>query len=321
MKNLRIFIYFLRLVRWPNLLIVMATMFLMRYGVLQSLLNVNGLKLQTPFSHFVLLVAATMLITAAGYIINDYFDRKTDLINKPYKVIVGRFIKRRAAMFMHVVFSSLGVLLGSYISFKNNLGSLSIVFILATGILWFYSTSYKRQVLVGNLVVAVMTAAVPLLVIMFEYPLLNLEYVDIVSNEGFNFKHLLYWVSGFAYFAFFTTMVREIVKDVEDMEGDQAYGRVSIPMSLGIESTKIILAILMSIVLISVLVCVALYLFDYYSLLYLSISIVMPGAYFIYMIWKANEKTHYSKASGLLKLIMVMGVLYALMVRIIIQTM
>ena len=153
-------------------------MFLMRYGIIESLLYAkslelglnNHLVLQLSFSDFILLIMATGLITSAGYIINDYFDRKTDMINKPYKVIVGRFIKRRIAMVLHSVFNILGIIAGTYISYKNGLKFMSIIYIIASGILWFYSTNYKKQIIVGNLIVALLTAMIPMLVILYEIP-------------------------------------------------------------------------------------------------------------------------------------------------------
>ena len=322
MKKIKIFVYFLKLIRWTNLMMVLATMILIRYCVIRPMLQLNDLDLQLPLFHFFLLAAATTLITAAGYIINDYFDRKTDLINRPYKVIIGRFIKRRSAMFWHTVFNILGVTAGIYISMANDLGHLSVIFIIATGILWFYSTSYKRQVFIGNLIVAILTALVPLLVIVFELPLLNVKYQELLRLNNSNFAYLAIWIFGFAYFAFITTLIREIIKDTEDLEGDRAFGRVSLPMAIGIKWTKTIVVSLNSILAISLIMALAFFINDpkRISLIYLALTVILPSFYLSYKIIKAKNKEDYSTASILMKTIMIFGVLYAIIVYLIVST-
>ena len=320
MKSIRIFYHFLRLVRWLNLMIVIATMFLMRYAIISPLLKVNDLKLQLSTTHFILLVFATTIITAAGYIINDYFDRKTDLINKPYKVIVGRFIKRRAAMFWHTVFNAAGVLTGVYISYKNNMTSLSLIYILSSGILWFYSTNYKKQPFLGNIVVAALTAMVPLMVIIYEFPLINKAYAGILVANNESLSYIKFWIIAFAYFAFITTLIREIVKDIEDLEGDSAYGKSSVPLVLGVKWAKIILTGLYIILLVSVGFVLFRYVFDIISILYLSFIILIPVMILIYLTLKAGTKNDYSRISNILKIIIAGGILYSVIARYIILT-
>src|SRR5450759_796740 len=146
---------FLKLIRWQNLLLVILTMVLMRYAVLAPVLSKIGvilkigtgeempMSLQFPWYDFALLVASTVFITAGGYVINDYFDIKTDLINKG-KVIVGTKIPRRMAMMWHSIFNIGGVAAGFYISFKSGYIWLGIMFVVVSGLLYFYSASYKR---------------------------------------------------------------------------------------------------------------------------------------------------------------------------------
>ena len=119
------------------------------------------MTLQFPWYDFILLVAATVFITAGGYVINDYFDIKTDLINKG-KVIVGTKIPRRQAMMWHNIFNIAGVSIGFYISWKAGYLWLGTLFLIVSGLLYFYSASYKRQFLIGNIIVAILTAMVPL---------------------------------------------------------------------------------------------------------------------------------------------------------------
>ena len=241
---------FLNLIRWKNLLMVIFTMVLMRYAVLAPLINKIGvilikgngaeipMSLQFPWYDFVILVAATVFITAGGYVINDYFDIKTDLINKG-KVIVGTKIPRRKAMMWHSIFNIAGVAAGFYISFKSGYFWLGTLFLGVSGLLYFYSASYKRQFLIGNIIVAFLTAMVPMLVVFYEWPALYKYYtVNAVLLPPMNF--IIFWIGGFALFAFLTNLIREIIKDIEDFEGDIAYGRNTVPVIIGVLSAKIV---------------------------------------------------------------------------------
>ncbi len=133
------------------------------------------MTLQFPWYDFILLVAATVFITAGGYVINDYFDIKTDLINKG-KVIVGTKIPRRQAMMWHTIFNIAGVLAGFYLSYKEGYIWMGTMFLVVSGLLYFYSASYKRQFLIGNIIVAILTAMVPMLVVFYEWPALYKYY-------------------------------------------------------------------------------------------------------------------------------------------------
>ena len=152
----------LRLIRYRNLIIIALTQYMMRYFVIWPILKVNGFELQMDRWHFLLLVLSALLITAAGYVINDYFDTRTDMLNRPETVVVGRSVSRRSAMLLHIILNIAGVGLGIYLSLYIGILSLGVAYLLAAGLLWFYSTTYKRQFLIGNLIVAVFTAMVPL---------------------------------------------------------------------------------------------------------------------------------------------------------------
>jgi 4-hydroxybenzoate polyprenyltransferase len=220
------------LVRFPNLVIIAATQYAMRYLIMDPLLPATDFELQFGNIQFFLLVLSTIFIAAAGYIINDYFDTQADMINKPARVVVGVEIGRRVAMILHAMLNILGVGIGIYLGFYIGLPALSIVFLLATGLLWFYSTSYKRQFLVGNLSVSFLTGLVPLMVVLFEIPLLNREYGAVMLHYHVNFNYIFAWVGGFSFFAFLTTLIRELIKDAEDFEGDSAYGMRTLPIVL-----------------------------------------------------------------------------------------
>jgi len=109
---------FIKLIRIQNLIIIATTQYLMRYAIIEPILKINKFELQFSDLNFFILVFSTVLLSAAGYVINDYFDTKTDTINRPNNVIVGRKISRRTAMSIHISFNIIGIIAGFYISYK-----------------------------------------------------------------------------------------------------------------------------------------------------------------------------------------------------------
>jgi len=308
------------LVRFPNLVIIVATQYAMRYLIMEPLLPTEAFELQFGDLQFFLLVLSTVFIAAAGYIINDYFDTRTDMINKPSRVVVGVEVGRRQAMILHTMLNIIGVGLGIYLAFYIQLSALAFVFLLATGLLWFYSTSYKRQFLVGNLSVSFLTGLVPLMVVLFEIPLLNRTYGEQMLQHNVSFNYIIAWVGGFSFFAFMTTLIRELIKDAEDFEGDSAYGMKTLPIVLGTRWTKAVLLGLISITLaMLVFVLLKFILFsvepaDFYSLGYYIILLIVPFLLLSIQILRAEKKKDYHRASTLIKLIMLSGILYSLLV-------
>lgn len=303
---------FLRLIRFKNLLIIVLTQYLMRWCIIKPLLNVNQFELQFSELHFFFLVMATVLITAAGYVINDYFDTKTDLVNRPDTVILGRKLNRRWAILLHIIFNTIGIGLGAYISFYIGLPILTLVFVMITGILWFYSTTYKRQFLIGNVIVALLTALVPLMVLLFEIPLLREKYGLLMIELKANFNYVILWVAAFSFYAFLLTLIREIIKDVEDFEGDNAYGRNTLPIVLGVMNTKIIIITFILFTQFSIIYVYFRFLKDIITLAYFSLLLLIPLLMLLYKIFVAKEKKDYHFASNLSKVIMLAGILYAL---------
>jgi 4-hydroxybenzoate polyprenyltransferase len=316
---------FLNLIRWQNLLIVILTMTLMRYAVISPLIskisvilnNGSGVKvplvLQFPWYDFLILVAATAFITAGGYVINDYFDIKTDLINKG-KVIVGTKIPRRQAMMWHNIFNIAGVSAGFYISWKAGYIWLGSLFLVVSGLLYFYSASYKRQFLIGNIIVAILTAMVPLLVVFYEWPALYRYYtVNAVSLPEINF--IFYWVGGFSLFAFMTTLILEIIKDIEDFEGDVAYGRNSVPIVIGLLSARVVSACLIILTVAFLYLTWFFFINDIITFIYISVGIVLPLFFVIYKVFSGSERKHLLNASSIIKFVMLTGILYSVVVK------
>lgn len=151
---MKLLLAFLRLIRYPNLLYIFLTQYLLQYAVFRPVFARYGWQPSLGHAAFFLLSLSTVLIAAAGYIINDYFDVNTDLWNKPDKLIVDRLISRRWAMFWHSALNVIGVGIGFGLAWKIGYPLLGFAQLICTGLLWFYSTSYKRQLLIGNIVIS-----------------------------------------------------------------------------------------------------------------------------------------------------------------------
>ena len=320
----RAMLAFLKLIRISNLLIIAGTQCLMRWCIVRPLLKryshaidsgftagMQDLSLQLSGGLFAVLVLATVFLAAAGYVINDYFDTKTDRLNRPGTVVVGALILRRTAMKLHLVLSFLGVMLGIYLGIRVGRPYWGFIFILVAGILWFYSTTYKRQFLLGNLIVAFLTAMVPFMVVLYEVPLLIRAYGDLLIEWGINFNLLVHWVLGFSFFAFITTLVREMIKDAEDFEGDRTYGRNTLPVVIGIKWTSAVIITLVSLTILFLAFVWYRFLQDNITLIYLAAALVLPLMVLIVLVVGAREQKHFRRASLLMKGIMLSGLLYS----------
>jgi 4-hydroxybenzoate polyprenyltransferase len=230
-----------------------------------------------------LLSCSTVLIAAAGYIINDYYDVKIDFINKPERVVIGRSIARRYAILFHVALSCLGILIGAYLSLK--VGALNIISVF---LLWLYSNNLKRLPLIGNITVALLTA-------------LAIYMVEVYFKTG-NSLILIY-----ASFAFFMTLIREIIKDMEDLKGDNTFGCKTLPIIWGLRKTKIIIYIILVIFSITVLLLNQFYvgLPIYYFLICLFIPLLILTLRLI----RADRMKDFAWLSTFSKLIMLLGIL------------
>jgi 4-hydroxybenzoate polyprenyltransferase len=306
----------LRLIRWPNLLIVAITQVLVRQCLLIPLLKRTDMEPQLPLSLFVLLVLATVFIAAGGYIINDYFDRNLDRINRPDTFIIGRYIWPKPAMAWYLAFTITGLLMGAWVAVKAELLYLGIVFFMVSGLLWFYSNTYKRELLLGNILVALLTALVPFMVLLFELPLLLRQYGEVIKHLS---PYLLIWVLGFSLFAFMLNLAREIVKDAEDFEGDRAYGKNTTAVRWGVlAACRIAIAILFFTI---ILLAAAwfFYVRDPYTLLYFVLLIAIPLVVAIILLMKGGDQTKFHGISTLMKIAMLTGLGYMVVVNLLIN--
>ena len=287
----------------------------MRYFVIQSVLE------RSYFSEvsFWLLVTSTSLIAAAGYIINDYFDVKTDIINHPETVVIDKVIKRRTAMLMHLVFNGVGLILGAWLAYRCFALRLVLFQLVAITLLWFYSTHFKKQLLTGNLVIAFLTSIIPFMPLAYE--MLNGVHVNTAffDQEPEKLKLLLIITFLFAGFAFLTSLIREIIKDLEDFKGDVQTGCKTMPIAWGIITTKTVTFFLIIITL-GVLGFSMIKLWQWHqktSSFYLVMTVFVPLCILMWQVIRAKTPFQFKLASLLLKFVMLFGIAFTFIIKLI----
>ena len=313
---------FLRLIRFPNLVIIALTQYAIRFGIIYPFLNQTGLGLFLSEKLFGMLVGATVLIAASGYIINDYFDVKLDLLNKPKQLIIGKSISRRQAMFLHTAVNLVGLALAFYVAISIQHPMLVLFQIVSASSLWFYSINFKKQILIGNIIIAALTALVPFTAGYYEIILLfdsvktelvisNVE-VDNIRSLLFSIQYLLYWIIGYSAFAFILTFIREVIKDCEDIEGDKEFGCKTLPIVHGIPKAKKVanLSVTILVILLTCLEFIQINSQDWISFSYFFFLISIPLLWLMVKIRKAKTKKHFFIISQVLKVLMLVGILY-----------
>ena len=230
-----------------------------------------------------ILTASTVMIAAGGYVINDYYDIKIDLINKPERVVVGKSITRRYAILFHLLLSFFGVMLGFVLSWK-----IAAVNFASAAVLWLYSNNLKRQPFIGNFVVALLTGIATWL-------------VDSLYKTG----HML--IITYASFAFLMTLVREIIKDLEDLKGDQTFGCKTLPIVWGMRKTKYFIYVILAIFLVSI--AIIHFYFERLPLNYFLLFLSIPLLWFVIRLVRADTRKDFSWLSDFCKIILLLGIL------------
>ncbi|WP_426061158.1 geranylgeranylglycerol-phosphate geranylgeranyltransferase [Hymenobacter sp. B1770] len=276
------------LVRWPNLLIMLLCLALVRAGLLLPELPPATALLNPRFGALVL---AALLVAAGGYIINDYYDIKIDAINRPDRLVIGRVVHRRKAMLAHLLLSGVGVLLAGWL--HPVLGAVTLGTAL---LLWGYSARFKRVALVGNVSIATLTAALVLL------PELQLQLERNDSNS-------VVWPYALA--AFLLTVVREVLKDVEDMRGDAQHGCRTLPLVVGVAQTKWVAGIFLGCLALLTLGATGnMFVSGHWPLgTWLTVLVLLPMAQLTRLLIRADRRRHFKHLSAWCKGIMLAGVL------------
>jgi len=303
---------YLQLVRYKNLLFLAFIQYAMQQFIVVPLLQKYGFEYIAPDLSLLLLILSTVFIAAAGYVINDYFDLKIDRINKPDEQIVGVVVPKQRAMLLHQVLTGIGVLCGLILSFGLQSFTLAFLYIVVPGLLWFYSASYKRRFLTGNLVVSLLAGLSVLVVGITAVADLKHTYADLIFQTTIP-AEIYSWIGGFALFSFLLTFLRELVKDMQDVEGDREMECRTVAIVWGERKTKILIygVVAFIILLLGVVSVVVLPPDNSITMRYVLFGLILPLFGFCFLLARAKTKEALKSASTFLKYIMLIGVLYS----------
>lgn len=297
----------LKLIRYQNLMMLAFMQLVFRYGFLK----LQNIPLALNDWQYLLLVLSTVLIAAAGYVINNIFDQDADTDNNPNNVIVGKSISETSAYNIYVALNITGVAIGFYLSNVISKPGFAAVFILIAATLYIYATSLKQIMLIGNLIVALLLSFSVLIIGIFDlYPAINPENQQIMAI-------LFSILMDYAVFAFLINFLREIIKDLEDINGDYNQGMKTLPIVLGVKRTSKLVFALSFIPIISLLVYIKNYFMVnnlHYSAIYSIVFVLAPMIYFTIKSWEPKTKKNFHKLSLLLKWILLFGILSILIV-------
>ena len=306
-------VHFFKLIRFQNLAIIALTQYLFRFAILIPVMKLEHIGPALSNLNFALLVFSTLLIAAAGYAINDYFDIRTDRINKPQKIIIGKHISRRVAMLTHIIFNILAIIIGAYVSYKTGAVKLVVIIIIMITLLWMYSLRFKAYFLLGNILVSFSSAMTIIIVWIYEMYALHSTGQFIIMNLGL----MNFFVWTYTLFAFAISLLREIIKDIEDIEGDKKCGCNTIPVVIRIKKTKyFLIAILLLSICALLYISYKIYFIQNLKMLfwYVNIAVIIPILYMGYVIIAAKNKDDYSFLSSIIKFIMIAGVLSMILI-------
>jgi len=281
-----------------------------RYGLLVPL----GVDITLSDFDFLLLVLATIFIAAAGNIINDIYDVVIDAINKPSEVIIDRKITEKNAYNLYITLTIIGVAIGFYLSTQIDRPMFSGLFIIISALLYLYASQLKSILLVGNIIISTLVALSLIIIGLFDL----LPAINFLNQEEqfIAFRIIL----DYALFAFFINLIREIIKDIQDIDGDKNGGMNSLPIVLGRKRASYIAFSLGIIALFGIVYYIYMHLYHIQIMvIYFLICIVAPLLYFCVKVWDAKTESDYAFLSKLLKIIMFLGMCSILLYSITIQ--
>ena len=292
--------HIIHLIRWKNLLLIGLTQILIKYVLFDpafgASITLNGFG-------FSLLVISTLSIAAAGYIINDIYDVETDTINHPNSVIVGRLITEKTAYNLYIILTVVGVALGFYLSNLIGRSGFAALFVIISALLYIYASYLKRIAIVGNLVISILVAMSIIIVGIFELLPAITQYNQPTQATFFEL------LRDYAIFAFMINFLREMVKDIEDIDGDYKAGMQTLPIIMGRERTGKVVFILSFIPIAAIIYYVITFLYrQQLAIGYFLVFVVGPLLYFSVKSYSAETKDEWQRLSKILKLVMLFGV-------------
>lgn len=300
---------YLKLIRFQNLLMIALMQCIIRYGFLK----LQKVELALADWQFALLVLSTVFIAAGGYIINDIMDQETDSINRPNQVIVGRSISESMAYNLYFGFTIAGALIGFYLSnliYRDNFFG---IFIITSLLLYIYATSFKQIAVIGNILVSLALALSVIIVGLFDI---------IPATDQVNRFQMMLWLGllfDYAVFAFLLNFIREIIKDLEDINGDYNQGMRTLPIVLGVSRTAKVVAVITAIATVILLWYINNHLMNsglYIATIYALVFLVSPMIFAVVKVWTATTQKEFHLLSNVLKAIIFFGILFILIVNL-----
>ncbi|WP_371926047.1 geranylgeranylglycerol-phosphate geranylgeranyltransferase [Flavobacterium cerinum] len=292
---------FLKLIRYQNLVMIALMQLLFHYGFLKQQ---PGLIPALSDFQYLLLIIATICIAAGGFVINNIMDQETDRIAKPNNLVVGKFISEAAAYNIYIGCNIIGVGIGFYLSNLIGKAGFSALFIIIAATLYLYATSLKQSLLIGNIIVALLLSVSVIIIGIFDlYPIIN------ETNQA-QLSVLFRILLDYAVFAFMINFIRELVKDIEDMDGDYNAGMNTLPIAIGKARAAKVAFALAFIPIASLLYYINQNLLGLqFVLFYLLLFVIGPLLYFLIKIWGAKNKAEFHHLSLVLKLVLLFGIL------------
>ena len=297
---------YIKMIRPLNLFIIAVLQFILYYGILLPSFLAFNIQPVLNGILFPLFVLDTVIIAAAGYVINDIFDILTDSFNKKDKPLAQGTINPRQALKYYLILIFTGFLIALFIAFRiGKIHYISIYFI-ATLLLYLYSKKLKKSLFTGNILVSAFASGVIGAIILAEKP--GLILLKQYMQE--QYTSVMYIFYGFMIFSFLVSLFREIVKDIEDYYGDKKTGAKTLPLVYGVEIAKFVCGILAIIILISLYYWIKLPLNadKLYVKIYIILFLILPLAFIVFLLKKARKSQDFHKISTGLKLIMLNGI-------------
>ena len=298
---------FIKMIRLPNLFFIVLTQVLFHTAVLDTILLPLGTGPSIDGLNFILLVVSSVLIAAAGYIINDYFDINIDQINKPTANVVDKIVSRRWAMAWHFVLSGVGIILSAWVSWRTGFWYILLGNFMCVLLLFGYSVSLKRKLLSGNIIISLLTAWVILVISIAKINTQTLV-IPAVTEAVNKITRIAFLYAGFA---FISSLIREAIKDIEDLQGDERYGCRTMPIVWGVNAAKVYIAVWL-IVILALLVILQVYVarFEWWwAMVYSIVFIIGPFVLIFLQLYKAKDQKDYHRLSNWTKLVMLTGIL------------
>lgn len=296
----------LNLIRWPNLLIILFSMYFVRNFIVLPIFDAVEIYSSLSEFYFLQLVISVLLIAGGAYIQNDLFDRENDRLNGS-KGLALKSISENELERLYKLFFIAGNVLGFYVAFKAGRFQLGFIFLFATMLLILYNRIFKRQFLFGNVIIAGLSAFVLLIVGLFEMPM-----IEIYSPRMSSLLKLLYaQLLAYSLYAFSISLIREIVKDMEDLKGDNQLGMQTIPIVLGLNGAKILTSILIAAILAATIYISWVYSSDgqYPQAAYIIAAVVFPLVLIFIQLFKSSKPDQFHKTGLMLKFVMLTGIL------------